>query len=200
VAADNCPGVPNNDQANLDGDAEGDLCDADDDNDGRPDGSDVCPRAPAATTDGCPAPAAPVGPPAPRADGPAVVANRRIPPANPIDIFDRSAATGRKVGRGAVLSDLVVGKRQIRFTLSRAARVTLTVERCERLRNKPCALAAPLPGAIVHRGKAGTNVVSFVSRRRRLSRGRYRIAAATVDNLGVRSSTTIRSNFTIANH
>ena len=33
-AADNCPGDPNPDQENNDGDAEGDVCDADDDNDG----------------------------------------------------------------------------------------------------------------------------------------------------------------------
>ena len=41
--ADNCPSVANADQANLDGDAEGDACDGDDDNDGVPDGTDNCP-------------------------------------------------------------------------------------------------------------------------------------------------------------
>jgi hypothetical protein len=38
--ADNCPDTPNTDQANNDGDGDGDLCDADDDNDGCPDDLD----------------------------------------------------------------------------------------------------------------------------------------------------------------
>jgi hypothetical protein len=41
-SSDNCPTVPNADQANNDGDAQGDVCDADDDNDGVIDGSDNC--------------------------------------------------------------------------------------------------------------------------------------------------------------
>jgi hypothetical protein len=40
---DNCPAVSNATQANLDGDSEGDACDADDDNDGANDSSDNCP-------------------------------------------------------------------------------------------------------------------------------------------------------------
>jgi len=40
---DNCPAIPNNDQANSDSDAEGDACDTDDDNDGVLDPSDNCP-------------------------------------------------------------------------------------------------------------------------------------------------------------
>lgn len=39
---DNCVAVSNADQANNDGDAQGDACDADDDNDGVADGSDNC--------------------------------------------------------------------------------------------------------------------------------------------------------------
>ncbi len=45
---DNCPGVPNLDQANFDGDGAGDACDADDDNDGVADADDCEPRNPAA--------------------------------------------------------------------------------------------------------------------------------------------------------
>ncbi|HEU0030189.1 MAG TPA: LamG domain-containing protein [Kofleriaceae bacterium] len=41
-AVDNCVSVKNADQANHDGDAAGDVCDPDDDNDGVPDGSDNC--------------------------------------------------------------------------------------------------------------------------------------------------------------
>jgi predicted extracellular nuclease len=40
---DNCPNVANPSQANYDGDAEGDVCDADDDNDGDPDVTDCAP-------------------------------------------------------------------------------------------------------------------------------------------------------------
>ena len=44
-SADNCPSVANSDQANGDGDSQGDACDDDDDADGVPDGSDNCPLA-----------------------------------------------------------------------------------------------------------------------------------------------------------
>ncbi len=44
-ASDNCPAVANADQANADGDGQGDACDADDDGDARPDAADNCPTA-----------------------------------------------------------------------------------------------------------------------------------------------------------
>ena len=40
---DNCPGTSNPDQADADGDGQGDACDVDDDGDGVPDTSDNCP-------------------------------------------------------------------------------------------------------------------------------------------------------------
>ena len=43
--ADNCPAVPNPDQENNDGDAQGDACDPDDDNDAVADEADNCPLA-----------------------------------------------------------------------------------------------------------------------------------------------------------
>ncbi|MEA2481896.1 MAG: hypothetical protein QOJ07_3818, partial [Thermoleophilaceae bacterium] len=43
ASADNCPDVANPAQENNDGDAQGDACDGDDDNDGVPDGSDALP-------------------------------------------------------------------------------------------------------------------------------------------------------------
>ena len=76
TTADNCPSVANADQANLDGDPLGDVCDDDDDADGIPDAVeaafgtnprsgdsdadgktdlvDRCPVIPAATANGCP--------------------------------------------------------------------------------------------------------------------------------------------------
>ncbi|MCK6546740.1 thrombospondin type 3 repeat-containing protein [Myxococcota bacterium] len=48
-ATDNCPEDTNATQENLDGDAEGDVCDADDDGDGIDDVSDDCPRVANAT-------------------------------------------------------------------------------------------------------------------------------------------------------
>jgi Thrombospondin type 3 repeat len=50
-ATDNCPMTPNADQLNCDGDAEGDACDADDDNDGIPDEYDLCTCGPPPASD-----------------------------------------------------------------------------------------------------------------------------------------------------
>lgn len=48
---DNCPTMANEDQANNDGDAQGDICDADDDNDGVADEDDIWPSREAYSLD-----------------------------------------------------------------------------------------------------------------------------------------------------
>ena len=52
--SDNCPSVANADQADFDGDSQGNACDLDDDNDGLPDASDPAPLDPDADEDGLP--------------------------------------------------------------------------------------------------------------------------------------------------
>jgi predicted outer membrane repeat protein len=55
---DNCPLDQNTNQANNDGDFQGDVCDPDDDNDAVLDAADQCPTQAGAAPTGCPAPAA----------------------------------------------------------------------------------------------------------------------------------------------
>jgi thrombospondin type 3 repeat protein len=57
-STDNCRTVPNSDQLNNDGDAQGDVCDTDDDNDGVLDTADNCPTLTGSGSDGCPPPSA----------------------------------------------------------------------------------------------------------------------------------------------
>jgi hypothetical protein len=52
--SDNCPLVSNSDQANLDSDGSGDLCDLDDDGDTVADLDDACPTTAGDGPDGCP--------------------------------------------------------------------------------------------------------------------------------------------------
>ncbi|WP_340067191.1 thrombospondin type 3 repeat-containing protein [Ascidiimonas aurantiaca] len=46
---DNCPDTPNPDQADIDGDGIGDVCDDDNDNDGVSNDNDLCPNTPSGT-------------------------------------------------------------------------------------------------------------------------------------------------------
>ena len=96
--ADNCPSAANAGQENLDGDGQGDACDADQDGDGLSDaaesaiganprsansdgdgladGADVCPAVFGATANGCPLPPPP--PPPPRQPAPVLAPTTRI--------------------------------------------------------------------------------------------------------------------------
>jgi Thrombospondin type 3 repeat len=62
-SADNCPAAANPDQADLDGDHQGDACDADDDGDGLVDGADQCAGEPGPVENhGCPTSSQPAPP------------------------------------------------------------------------------------------------------------------------------------------
>jgi subtilisin family serine protease len=61
---DNCLGVPNTNQGDIDSDGDGDACDTDKDGDGIPNSSDFCGTTPGVPVyRGCPPPAPPVTPP-----------------------------------------------------------------------------------------------------------------------------------------
>ncbi len=66
---DNCVGMANPGQEDLDRDGAGNACDADDDGDGVPDTSDACPAQSGSGADGCP----PAPPPAARVNTPPAV-------------------------------------------------------------------------------------------------------------------------------
>ncbi|MBI4896808.1 MAG: thrombospondin type 3 repeat-containing protein [Actinobacteria bacterium] len=57
-SADNCVHAANTDQLDTDGDAIGNACDSDSDNDGVPNPADTCPLVNAPGADGCPIPPA----------------------------------------------------------------------------------------------------------------------------------------------
>ena len=65
---DNCPTIPNSDQADLDNDGAGNVCDLDDDNDGVPDSTDACPAVAAETATGARQPNSSPGRDIPAAD------------------------------------------------------------------------------------------------------------------------------------
>jgi thermitase len=126
---DNCAGDYNPGQENVDGDVQGDVCDGDRDNDGLPNGSDVCPDKAAATSNGCVQP--PVDnnvPPADRdGDGVYDVADAcpTVPAATangcPLPQVTSVSAKGTKRGR----------KRSATVTVSTSTQATvkITVER-----------------------------------------------------------------------
>jgi Domain of unknown function (DUF4394)/Thrombospondin type 3 repeat len=162
AGADNCDSVVNADQADLDGDGQGDACDSDQDGDGlpdaveaqlrtdpratdtdgdgRPDGADSCPTLAAATANGCP------DPPLPALDFairgfPQRIALRTLRTRGvSLTVEPNRAAAfvvelrGRLRGsRIARVRDFVVAERRLRSAAGRR-RVRLVVPRSERRR------------------------------------------------------------------
>ncbi len=125
---DNCLKAANPGQENLEGDALGDACDPDDDNDGIPDATDRCPRL---LTGPCPLDPAPPGPPAPPA--PPVVVDRTAP------AFKSARLTNRRL--------VVTGNKKrgtsVKLVLSEPASLVLTVQRrtLGRRQGRTCAKA-----------------------------------------------------------
>jgi hypothetical protein len=96
---DNCPTDANPNQANNDGDANGDVCDADDDNDGVPDASDACPTQAANTANGCPASPPDITPPdttPPDATPPDTTPGDKDPPETTIDKGPKKATSSSR--------------------------------------------------------------------------------------------------------
>ncbi len=166
--------------ARADGDAQGNACDADDDNDGVADTTDLCPLlAGAAGNRGCPAPA-----PAPDLTKPGLVLR-----------LSSSAfkASGPKAGT------------KVSFALSEASSVRFTVERrttgrkvggkckAKTKANKNrsrCTRWVKVKGSITVVGKAGQNSYKFRGRigAKKLKVARYRLNGQATDAAGNRSA------------
>lgn len=162
---------------------------------------------------------APGGGPAPRApDGGGALPDTIRPVLGGLSLSPASFA----VGKGAT-ARLAVARRpparrgtRIRFTLSEAARVTLTFERraaglrsrgrcvaptraLRRARAKACARFVKA-GTLVRRGGVrGTNTVAFSGRigRTALRAGRHRVTVSAADAAGNRNAGTVRAGFRI---
>ncbi|MDW5594875.1 VCBS repeat-containing protein [Conexibacter stalactiti] len=133
----------------------------------------------------------------------------------------RLSPTSFAVASGATAQTAARGRRApkrgttIRFTLSEAARVTLTVERraagrrsgrrcvaptakLRRARAKPCTRFVAAGSLVRGNSRQGVNAVAFSGRigRRALPVGRYRLTATAADAAGNRAAA-IRSAFTV---
>ena len=155
---DNCPGVANPDQTNTDGDAQGDACDLDDDNDGVPDASDAFPL------DASRSSAPPVE--EPPAQGPPAGLPDAVPTLTKLGV--KRAKKGFKVT----------------YALSEPARVTFTVEKkkggaFKRVKGSFARNGKPGVNSFTFSGKVN---------RRKLGAGTYRLIGRAVDSAGQQSA------------
>src|SRR5215211_1237174 len=154
TTSDNCADAFNPDQANLDGDGQGDVCDEDDDGDGVPDATDPAPRDAAV-----PGPASPGGDTGSGGGTPPPPADTIAPGLTKLAI--KRAKKGFKVS----------------YTLTEPATVAFGVEKKVRHRWKR------LKGGFSKAGKAGANAFRFSGklRGRRLAPGTYRLVVTASD-------------------
>ena len=79
----------------------------------------------------------------------------------------------------------------VEITLSEPANVVLQLQRCKRVRRKPCGKQHTLRPSVQQNGlKAGMNMLHFTGRLngRKLRPGSYRLLALAVDGTGNRSA------------
>jgi Thrombospondin type 3 repeat len=162
---DNCPAVPNPDQGNADGDAQGDACDADDDNDGVVDADDAFPLDASRSTA-----------PADTGSGPAGGETAPTPPAGEANVAPVVSKLGVKRARKGF---------KVSYALSETARVAFTAEkkgRDGRFRR--------VKGGFSKAGRPGANAFRFSGRinRKTLRPGTYRLVAVAVDPSNERSA------------
>jgi hypothetical protein len=166
----------------------------------------VAPRGPGPA----PAPAPAPGPGA----GPGAAADRTAPRVSALRLSPARFAVGRGATARVASEAVAAGRARrapkrgttIRFTLSEAARVTLTVQRranglrsgrrclapsakLRRAKAKRCSRFAAA-GTLARGGRSGANAIAFSGRigRRALPVGRYRLTATAVDGAGNRAA------------
>ena len=160
---DSCPAVANSDQANADGDQQGDACDADDDNDGVADADDAFPLDASRSTVPAEAPGG--------------------------DTTGTAPAGPAETNAALVLSKLSVKRARkgfkVSYSLSETARVAFTVEK-----KGHDGRFRPVKGGFSKSGHAGANAFRFSGRIRRkaLRPGTYRLVALAVDPSNEHSS------------
>ena len=209
-AGDNCPALANPDQANNDGDAQGDPCDPDDDNDGAADGADNCALVanPAQADedgdgrgDACDTPVTSGGNKQPdpevkqdpRQD---VILIPEYPQLPPRDTTPPSASRVTMSRRRFKLRQTTL----FRYTLSEPAAVAIAIERvargrrvgrkcrkpARRLKRRPRCVRLNARGALRANGLAGPNRLKFKGRigKRALPPGKYRATLTARDAAG----------------
>jgi hypothetical protein len=216
---DNCPSATNRDQANLDGDADGDACDPDIDEDGAPNDLDAFPFDPAEKLD---TDADGMGDNTDRDDdndGWADTFERRrgTSSKNPdtdgdgvADPADNCALTpnpdqvdGNRDGRGDVCADIVVPRisalrlrpAAFRRGTKNGTKVSFRLSEAATVRLS----VSRARGSIVRHATAGVNFVKFDGRigGSPLRRGMHTLVASAIDLSGNRGAAAVRAKFRI---